>query len=213
MIPLLAAAGIAGGASLLSGLATSAFNAFEQSKNRETQIDLANTSHQREVADLRAAGLNPILSANGGAPTPNLQAPQVDNPVPGALSSALAAAQIKSSIDLQNAQALAAESSAQSTNMDFQLKQNAMTNTLEQQRLAILNSSMDLKTKKSQLETIEQQIERNKLQNLGLRYELPGLYNEAQFQKSDVGKKSPYIEHLLNPAVHSARGAAWLFEH
>lgn len=42
------------------------FNAEEAQKNRDWQTEMANTAHQREVADLQAAGLNPVLSANGG---------------------------------------------------------------------------------------------------------------------------------------------------
>lgn len=42
------------------------FSAGEAAKNRSWQQFMSDTAHQREVRDLKAAGLNPVLSAMGG---------------------------------------------------------------------------------------------------------------------------------------------------
>ena len=48
-----------------------AFNADQARQQMDFQERMSSTAHQREVKDLLAAGLNPILSANGGASTPS----------------------------------------------------------------------------------------------------------------------------------------------
>lgn len=60
-----------GGIAAGQTLASSAFNAWQAEGQKDFQREMANTAHQREVKDLRAAGLNPMLSVrHGGAAVP-----------------------------------------------------------------------------------------------------------------------------------------------
>lgn len=103
MDPVTGAALIGGGASLLGGAVSSAFNAWQAGKNRDFQERMSNTAHQREVEDLRKAGINPILSAKlGGSSTPPGSAAQSGD-FSGMASSAMQAAMMKGQLGIQEA--------------------------------------------------------------------------------------------------------------
>lgn len=63
--------------------ANNAWSAQQAQKQMDFQREMSNTAHQREVADLRAAGLNPILSANSGASVPNGASGETDTSAAG----------------------------------------------------------------------------------------------------------------------------------
>lgn len=86
-------------ASLVGGVLTNKASAkAADSANAFTEEQLKNR-HQWEVADLKAAGLNPVLSANGTPSIGSSAKADVINPLENAVSSALQYKQLEAQID------------------------------------------------------------------------------------------------------------------
>jgi hypothetical protein len=164
--------------------------------NRQN-VDLSNTAYPRSMADMRKAGLNPILAGKlGGASTPVMQ-----NTMQPAVASAMQMRQTESNVGLQEQQeALMQEQVKEIAERIVGMPQARMLVAQDIQRVSaeVVRIGQQIELNKKQMDLLASQTEGVDLDNKQKRI-LADFYESAEFARigKDLGMNAGMLKGLF----------------
>lgn len=194
----------AGGiANLIGGYMTNRANAKQAQKQMDFQERMSNTAYQRAVADMKAAGLSPMLAySQGGAHAPQGAQATMQNPVPAATGSAFQAMTTKAMVDNTN------------TNTDLQKEQANKTSRESdlveaQTKVAIrdeLLRAQQQATSAAEAHKLEADVKRitAEIRNLGLESQLRETWLPTETQASALHRMIAPLTYIRDKAKTQA---------